>query len=94
MLPYEIRVESLIWDLWNIDHIARHDVTQNEVEEVCERRFIVRRGYAGRYIIIGHTPVARALAVVVEPVDNEEYYVVTARPASRRERRIYQEETR
>jgi hypothetical protein len=28
----------LIWDDWNIEHIATHDVTDREVEEACEGR--------------------------------------------------------
>jgi hypothetical protein len=32
------------------------------------------------------------LAVVLEPVSASVYYPVTARPASRKERRLYQEE--
>ena len=30
-----IVIRRLIWDSWNITHIARHDVTPDEVEDVC-----------------------------------------------------------
>ena len=94
MLPHEITSDALAWNSWNIEHISRHDVTRNEVEEVCEGRFIFRESYGGRFVVIGLTLDRRALAVVIEPDNDGMYYVVTARSASRRERRIYEEETR
>ena len=84
-------IERLIWDPWNVGHIARHDVTIREVEETCAGTFTSRHSYAGRILIIGSTNDSRILAVVVEPEGDGAYYVVTARPASRRERRRYQE---
>ena len=30
-----IVIRRLVWDTWNIVHIARHDVVPDEVEEVC-----------------------------------------------------------
>ena len=72
MLPYEFVPGDLAWNSWNIERISLHDVTLNEVEEVCESSFIVRRGYAGRYTIVGYTLAARALVVVVEPDNNDD----------------------
>ena len=92
MLPYPITTNALIWDSWNVQHIARHEVTQPEVEEVCDSRFLVLQGYDGRYVIVGHTFAGRLVSVVIEPEDEERYYVVTARSASHRERRTYREE--
>ncbi len=31
-------IDRLIWDAGNINHIARHSVIPEEVEEVCESR--------------------------------------------------------
>ena len=89
MLPYPITPDMLIWDGWNRAHIARHDVTQQEVEEVCEGRYIVRQGHSGRFIVIGLTSINRMLAVILEASEEKRFYVVTARSAGRRERRIY-----
>ena len=74
-----------------MEHIARHGVTVDEVNETCDGRFIVLQGYVGRLVIVGQTFGGRALSVVVEPEPEEMYYVVTARPASRGERRTYRE---
>ena len=84
-------IERLIWDPWNVGHIARHGVSMREVEEACTGTFAARHSYAGRILLIGSTNDDRILAVVVEPEGDGAYYVVTARPASRRERRRYQE---
>ena len=91
MLPYPLTSDALIWDDWNIEHIARHGVTRDEAMEVCGGRFIVLRGYTGRFIIVGQSIDGRALSIVVEPEDEWKYYVVTARSASRGERRAYRE---
>ena len=94
MLPYPLTSDALIWDGKNTYHIARHGVTQQEVEDVCESRYIARQGHSGRFIVIGLTSINRMLAVILEASEEEMYYVVTARSAGRRERRIYREETR
>ena len=85
-------IDRLIWDPWNVRHVGRHGVTLQEVEEVCVGTFTHRQSYAGRILLVGSTNENRILAVVVEPQGNGVYYVVTARPASRRERRGYQED--
>ena len=85
-------IDRLDWDPGNIAHIARHGVTPEEVEEVRNGRFVTRRSYANRIMIIGPTAGDRLLAVVLEPVEDRAYRVVTARPASRRERRRRMEE--
>jgi uncharacterized DUF497 family protein len=44
-------------------------------------------------MFIGPTEAGRMLAVVLEPVSASDYYPVTARSASRKERRVYREES-
>ncbi len=86
-----ITVHRLVWDDWNIGHIARHEVIPKEAEEVCQGDYIVRASYQGRFVLIGPTSAGRMIAVVLEPLEYAgEYYPVTARPASRKERRLYQ----
>lgn len=84
-----LHVRRLVWDSWNISHIARHNVTPEEVEEVCHGPFVTLAGYAERILVLGPTSAGRMLVVVLEPVDPGVYYAVTARPASRKERRYY-----
>ena len=87
-------VGRLIWDPWNIGHIARHGVTPEEVEQVCRGPHVERVAYALRLMMIGPTDAGRLLAVVLERRGPDAYFVITARPASRKERRIYRDETR
>ena len=47
--------------------------------------------YNGRIRAIGPTEAGRMLAVILAPQGGDLYYTVTARPASRKERRRYQE---
>ena len=64
-------VRRLIWDAWNIAHIARHDVTSGEAEEVCHSNPITLASYSGRIIAVGATRANRMLAVVLEPVGED-----------------------
>ncbi len=83
----------LIWDDWNIAHIARHKVIPNEVEEVCFGTPFIQKGDKGRWLLTGPTNAGRMLSVVLDPEDEEGvFYPVTARPASRKERENYQKE--
>lgn len=84
-------IQRLIWDEWNVAYIARHAVVPDEVEEVCHGDPIVQEGHTGRSLIIGPSANGRMLTVVIDPMPENEgvYYVVTARPASRRERIVY-----
>lgn len=89
-----IRVDRLIWDEGNIAHIARHDVTPQEVEEVCHGSFITKDAKAGRVMIIGSTKSGSALCIILDPEEQEGvWYPVTARSADKAERRKYTQET-
>ena len=85
---------DLEWDDWNREHIAKHDVTQQDVEEVVAGDPAVRETYKNRLQLIGPTRTGSVLAVIVGPVPGTSgrYYTFSARPASRSERRFYQEQ--
>ncbi|MEZ4667875.1 MAG: BrnT family toxin [Anaerolineae bacterium] len=83
-------VKKLIWDNWNVAHIARHQVTQEEVEEVCQGEVVVLDAKKGRLMVAGLTTANRFISVVLDPELQEGvYYPVTARSSSRKERRHY-----
>ncbi len=85
-------IRRLLWDAWNVAHIARHAVTPEEVEEVCQGRPWTSQTYKERIRVIGPTRAGRMLTVILAPqADIGVYYTVTARPASRKERRAYRE---
>ena len=85
-----LQVVQLIWDNWNVKHIARHKVSPNEVEQACSSEVVVLGGKKGRLIVLGLTKANRLIAIVLDPeLQAGIYYPVTARTASRKERRYY-----
>lgn len=86
-------VRRLIWDSWNVEHIAHHGVLPEEVEHVCHSDPLVQAGKKGRLLVFSPTRDGRMLAVVLDPeAEAGVYYPVTARPASRGERAMYAKE--
>lgn len=85
-------VKRLIWDAWNVAHIARHQVTPSEVEEVYQQKHFTRPSKKNRLAITGPTFASRMLTVIIAPKEEMGvFFTVTARPASQKERRLYQE---
>jgi uncharacterized DUF497 family protein len=81
------------WDDANTGHIARHDVTTGEAEQIVTgqhggRRFQTRSGEVRRSII-GQTPTGRVLRVVYI-LRGGRVRVVTAHMAKAKERRQFE----
>lgn len=87
-----ITVRRLIWDGFNVSHVARHEVTPDEVEQACHSNHIIREGYERRLMLIGPTTNGRLLAVILAPRGEGVYYPVTAYTVSQKLRRIYRAE--
>ncbi len=77
-----MRIEELVWDEWNEEHITRHGVTTDEAEEVATGHSFITRAREGRYRVIGQTAAGRFLTVYVAPRQRGRFYVVTARDAT------------
>jgi uncharacterized DUF497 family protein len=88
-------VRRLEWDEWNLEHVVKHGVTPSEVEEACHGHPLeFRRSYKNRLIVIGTTENGRIISVVLGQVPDAApgvYYVFTARPPDRKERRFYEQ---
>jgi uncharacterized DUF497 family protein len=86
--PY---IDRFVWDDWNRDHIAKHGIAPDEVESVIRLDFLTRETYKQRLQLIGPSSSDRILSVIIgsDPNEADVYYVFSARPASRAERRIY-----
>jgi hypothetical protein len=75
---------TILWDLdddpeGNVQHIAAHDLTKEEVEEVLadpERRGISRS--SGLPLVFGSTSTGRFIAVVFQEIDADTVRPVTA----------------
>ena len=85
-----MRVSEFIVEGDRPDHVARHGVVIEEVEEVVfEPRNFIIKVREGRYRMIGQTREGRFIAVFLARRAAGVYALVTARPASERERRSY-----
>jgi hypothetical protein len=80
-------VRRILWSEANIDHIARHGVTQDEAQDVCYGDSFGRRAGQGLYLLTGQTIGGRWLTVVLSSMGEGAYYVVTSRNATISERR-------
>lgn len=87
-----VKVRTLIWDDWNRSHIKKHNVSEQEVEEVCKGTHKQQPTYNQRHLIFGRTNKRRRLTVVLAKERKETYYVVTARDMSNKERRMFARE--
>jgi uncharacterized DUF497 family protein len=83
-------IERLVIEEDRPAHIARHDVTVEEVMEILAGDYVAVQGKHERYVVIGVTERGRILAVVVGPrAEQGTYGLITARPARRSERALY-----
>lgn len=80
-----LKVKGLIWDEWNKEHIAKHRLIPEEIEEACHGNFKVVESYRKRIVIIGKTKSGKSLIVVLSPEDrnlqpygDSRYYPITA----------------
>lgn len=80
---------TIEWDEDAIEHIWRHRVEPEEVEEVLQERYIFRRGRGGTYYVLGRGESGRYLFVVLSRKSSGYYGVVTARDMTTTEQRFF-----
>jgi uncharacterized protein len=89
----EMHIHRFIWPVERIEHIARHGVKPEEVEEVCFGKALVQRakseGENPVYYVLGETEVGRRLFCVVIRLRDGSGYPVTAREMTAKEMRRY-----
>jgi uncharacterized DUF497 family protein len=81
-----VHIDQIIWDLdddldGNVQHIAEHDISIDEVEEVLDGADDVAASHtSGRPIVFGETSTGKFIAVVFDVVDENPLvvYPVTA----------------
>ncbi|MYB94471.1 BrnT family toxin [Candidatus Poribacteria bacterium] len=88
-----MRVHELLWPQDRIDHIARHNVRPDEVEEVFFGKPFVRRaksqGENPVYYVFGQTNTGRYLFCIVIQFPDGKGYPITARSMTDKEKRQY-----
>lgn len=90
------RLVEIRWTEWSEDHIGRHGVTAQEVDEaVSGRPILLRRGRDGATCLYGRTGGGRYLMVVVvaDPDPESTMFVVSAREMTEREKRTFRQRT-
>jgi len=87
--------DVFVWPDDRIEHIARHGVTPEEVEEACCGRPLIQRakslGDNPVYYVLGQTDVGRYLFCVLIRFPDGVGYPVTARPMTDKEKRRYRQ---
>lgn len=88
-----MRIDAFIWPEERIEHIARHGVSPEEVEEVCFGKSWVRRakseGENPVYYVQGRSEAGHYLFCVVIQFPDGNGYPVTAREMTTKEKRRY-----
>jgi uncharacterized protein len=92
---YNHRVREIRWTDKSEDHIAAHNVTPDEVEQVLYTRpRLVLKGPEGTEYMFGTTDEGRYLLVVLTESIDGRAYVVTARDMTRAERQAFRQKGR
>jgi uncharacterized protein len=88
-----MRIDALVWPEERVEHIARHGVKPEEVEEVCFGKSLVLRakseGENPVYYVLGQTEAGRYLFCVLIRFPDGNGYPVTAREMTNKEKRRY-----
>ena len=71
-------ISDLQWDDENVEHIARHSVNPQEVEDICFGSHISNKESNQRYVLSGQTMAGRYLNVVIERVGQGLFRPITA----------------
>ncbi len=88
-------ITNLIWDEWNQNHIKKHAVTKNEVEEsLADKNVVFIGGHSDRVISLGRSGKRLITTVLQQQEIKTHYYVVTARDMAKKERILYRQEAR
>ena len=86
-----MQVENISWDQDTVDHISRHSVKPEEVEEVLFNETdlpLIMKGKHGKYLTYGKTDDGRFL-LVVWVAKYRKTKIITARDLTKNEKQFY-----
>lgn len=95
-----MRITEILWTDVDVEHIARHGVSQGEVEQLLASHPVWRRGprhlASGRTTVyaLGQTDSGRYLLVVLSPRGGSRARCVTAMDMDVKTRRFYEKHRR
>ena len=85
-----MEIKEFEWDDHNIDHIGRHGVSPDEVEDLAfDDDPWVRKGRKGTRYMLGHTIAGRYLFVVYVLKSKSIARVITAMDMDEKTRKLY-----
>lgn len=88
-----MKIQELLWDEWNENHIERKGISVQDVYEVCVNEQyppLIEKSRRGTLAIWGRTGAGAFLLVILAPRGEGSFYPVTARMMQERERWRYQ----
>ena len=87
-----IIVKELVFDQANIEHIKKHGVSREEIEQAGKNFLYHRKTHTGRYLAVSRVGL-RIITIIIRRASIGKYYPVTARDASKKERKdLYEKE--
>lgn len=87
-----IIIRELVFDECNKQHIAKHKVSKTEIVQTGKNLIYHRKTYKERYLATGRSG-TRLITLIIRRRNSGEYYLVTARDASKKERmKVYEKE--
>ncbi len=90
-----MKIQKLIWPDERVEHIARHGVLPEEVEEVCFSNPLVFRtkaeGENPVYQVLGQADSGRYLFCVIIQFPDGNGFPITARPMTDKEKQRYKQ---
>ncbi len=90
----DVIIEELLIEEDRAEHIAKHDVTIDEVLEITDGDYVHIRGKLERWMLIGKTGKGRFLTIVIGARKKKNVYgLVTTGPAKKVEISFYLEYT-
>jgi uncharacterized DUF497 family protein len=91
-----VNIQSISWDEETVNHISKHSVSPEEVEELLFNDIdspLIMRGREGRYLAYGQTGGGRLL-LVVWASNYRKTKIITARDMSKKEKQFYRRRKR
>jgi len=86
-----MKIQKITWDQETVDHISRHGVAPEEVEQLLfseNDEPIIMRGKQNKYLAYGKTDSGRLL-LIVWVTRYKKTHVITARDMSKKEKQFY-----
>lgn len=84
-----MKISGFEWDQTNETHIAKHNVTLDEAEEVFLAKYFLRKTHSGRYGAYGQSFNGRYLFIVFEKLKGNAIRVIAARDMVNKEKKFY-----